>query len=159
MVATLSIVVVIAIIAINIISGFVGYKGAVRKIMNAYEDYDLNTIVSMSSELYYCMDNENYADDYFGNIISNDLGNFENQVGHKYKLTYEITDNYVMPEHKYQNLLDTLSYYDEFDSDIISKVMVVELDVTAREGRDNLTIHLELTLTKENGSWKLLYMN
>lgn len=156
--ASLAVIVVVAVIAINIISGFVGYKGAVRKIMNAYEDYDLNTIVSMSSELYYFMDDESYADDYFGDIISNDLDSFENQVGHKYKLTYEITDSYKMSDHKYEDLLDTLSYYGDFDADIISKVMIVEVDVTAKEGRDSMTIELKLTLTKEDGSWKLLYL-
>lgn len=157
--ASLGVIVIVAIIAINIILGFVGYKGVVRKIMNAYEDYDLNTIVSMSSELYSFMDDKNYADDYFGDIISNKLNNFENQVGHKYKFSYEITDSYEMSEYKYKNLLDRLSYYEDFDSDIISKVMIVEVDVTAKEGNDSMTIKLKLTLTKENGSWKLLYMN
>ena len=157
--AIIAVFVVIAIIAINIVSGLVGYKGAVRKIMNAYKNYDLNTIVSMSSDLYYFMDNESYADDYFEDIISNDLDNFENRVGHKYKLTYEITDSYDMSEHKYEDLLNTLSDYGDFDADVISKVKIVEVDVTAKGGNGSMTTELKLTLTKENGSWKLLYMN
>lgn len=158
LVAVLAVVVVIAIVIVNIVSGFVGYKGAVRKVMNAYKDYDLNTIVSMSSDLYFCMSDEDYAEDYFGSAISNDLDYFEDQVGHKYKLSYEITDHYDMSEHKYQNLLDTLSQYEDFDADIISKVMVVEMDVTAKEGRGTATLKLKLTLTKEDGDWKLLYI-
>lgn len=158
LVAVLAVVVVIAIIAVNVISGFVGYKGAVRKVMNAYEDYDLDTIVSLSSDLYFCMADEDYAEDYFGGIISRDLDHFEDEVGHKYKLSYKITDHYEMSEHKYQNLLDDLSWHEDFDADIISKVMIVELDVTAKEGRDSTTMKLELTLTKEDGDWKLLYI-
>lgn len=157
--AVLAVGIIIAIITINIVSGFVGYKGAVRKIMNAYEEYDLNTIVSMSSDFYYFMDDESYAEDYFADIISDDLDNFEEQVGHKYKLNYEITDTYEMSEHKYEDLLDTLSYFGDFDADIITKVMIVEIEVTAKDGKDSMTMELQLTLTKEDGSWKLLYMN
>lgn len=156
---SLIVVIFIAIITCDIVSGFVGYKGVVRKIMNAYEDYDLNTLVSMSSELYAYMDDENYADDYFGDFIASDLNDYETMIGHKYKLSYEITDSYELSEHKYEDLLDTLSYYGDFDSDIISKVMIVEVDVTVKEGNQSMTTKLQLTLTKEDDAWKLLYLN
>ena len=150
--------VIVAIIVFNIVSGFVGYKGAVRKIMNAYEDYDIDTIVSMSSSWYYCMTDEDYAEEHFGDVISEDLDDFENYSGHNYKFSYEITDSYKMAEHKLDNLLDTLSSCEEFDADIIDKVMIVEVETTAKSKNDTYTKKLELTLTKENGSWKLLYM-
>lgn len=152
------VLIVVALIAINIISGFFGFKGTVRKIMNAYENYDLDAITTMSSELYYYMDDESYENNYFANIIANDLENFETQVGHKYKLSYKITDSYEMSEHRYKDLLDTLSSYEEFDESIISKVMVAEIEVTAK-GDGKKTKQLNLTLSKENGSWKLLYLN
>ena len=159
LVATLLVVVIVIIVALKILSGFIGYKGAVRKIMNAYEDYNINKIVSMASDLYYTMENEDYVEEYFSEIIANDLDYFEDRVGHKYKLSYEITDSYKLSEHKFEDLLDTLSYYDDFDADIISKVMMVEIEVTAKEGRDSMTTDLRLTLTKEDGSWKLLYLD
>ncbi len=155
----LAALIIVAVIVFNIVSGFVGYKGAVRKIMNAYEDYDIDTIVSMSSDYYYCMTDENYVEEYFGDIISEDLDDFEEYSGHNYKFSYEITDSYKMAEHKLDDLLDSLSYYEEFDADIIDKVMVVEIEVVAKSKNNNYTKDLTLTLTKESGSWKLLYLN
>lgn len=153
-----AVVIVVAVIAINIVSGFVGYKGAVRKIMNAYEDYDVEAIVAMSSDMYFYRSDDSYADEYFGGIIADDLNNFENQVGHKYKISYEITDSYEMAKHNYEDLLNSLSQYGDFDADTISKIRLVELDVTAK-GEERMTTHVVLTLTKENGSWKILYIS
>ncbi len=154
----LAALIIVVVIVFNIVSGFVGYKGAVRKIMNAYEDYDIDTIVSMSSDYYYCMTDENYVEEYFGDIISEDLDDFEEYSGHNYKFSYEITDSYKMAEHKLDDLLDSLSYYEEFDADIIDKVVVVEVEVTAKSKNNDYTKELTLTLTKESGSWKLLYL-
>lgn len=158
-VSILAVIVIIAIIAIKIISGFVGYNGAVRKIMKAYEKYDVDAIASISSGLYDCFENEDYVGNYFENIISNDFDRFEENIGHNYKLDYEITDKYEMPKYKYEDLLDELSSYEDFDADVISKIMVVEVTVTAKEKDDTMTKQLELILTKEKGKWKILYMN
>ena len=149
----------VVIIALSAIISSSGYKGTVRKIMNAYKDYDVDKIVSMSSGLYDSAGKLLSADNYFGDIISDDLESFESQVGPKYKLSYEITDSYEMPKYKYESLMDTLSYYSDFDADSISKVMVVKVNVTAKKNKDSMTKKLELQLTKENGSWKLLDMN
>lgn len=154
----LAVLAIVAVIVFNIVSGFVGYKGAVHNIMNAYKDYDIDTIVSMSSDYYYCMTDENYVEKYFGDIISEDLDDFEENSGHNYKFSYEITDSYKMAEHKLDDLLDSLSSYEEFDADIIEKVMVIEIEVTAKSKRNTYNKDLTLTLTKENGSWKLLYL-
>lgn len=151
-----SIVVMITICTIT--SNFVGYKGTIRKIMNAYEKFDLKKIISLSSEFYYYVDDENYVEKYFGDTISDDLETFENLVGHDYKLTYEIIDNYKLPVYKYDDLLDTISNYDDFDSNVISDVMIVEINATAKGNDSSLTIELKIMLTKENGSWKLLYL-
>lgn len=151
------ILIVIAVIVVGIISSFVGYKGAVRKIMNAYEDYDMDTILAMSSDVYYYMD-ENYVEEYFGKTIASDLDEFGERVGHNYKLSYKITETYEMPKYRSEDVLNALSLYEDFDVDIISEILVVELEVTAKDN-ETRTMPLELTLTKEDGSWRLLYMS
>lgn len=152
-------VVVVVIIAINIISGFIGYKGAVRKIMNAYEDYDVDTLVSLTSNIrldVFDILGDDYATDYYENIVSDDLDYYENTVGHKYKLSYEITETYELTERKVDDLLDSAESYIEYIEDYdISKVMVVEVNVTAKEGNKSTDATLTIYLTKENGSWKL----
>ncbi len=155
---SLIVILVLAIFSVKISSGFIGYKGTVRKIMNAYENYDVDNIISMTSEIYYCMDDQNYVENYFADFIYKDFDNFENQVGHKYKISYEIIDSYEMSVHKYEALLDELSGYIDFDADIITKVMVVDIAVTAKEGKESFTRDLQLTLSKENKSWKLFNM-
>lgn len=150
--------VIVLVIAFNIISGFVGYKGAVRKVMNAYKDYNVDALVDMSSDLYLFYGDDSYIEYYFEESVSNDLEDFEDRVGHKYKISYEITEAYTVSDRKFNELIDSLSYYEDFDTDIISKIMVVEIEVTAKEGKKTSTKSKELYLTKESGAWKLLYL-
>ncbi len=151
-------VLVIAMIAWNIVSGFIGYKGVVRKVMNAYEDYDIETLVNMSSEYYLFDESNDYVESYFQNAISADLDYLESVVGHSYSIDYTIEDSYSMSKHKFENLLDVLSGTSDFDADIITEVMIVELGVTAK-GEQEETTTVTLTLTKEEGDWKLLYID
>lgn len=155
----IAVLVAVAILAVNIVSAFTGYKGTVRKIMNAFKEYDLNTIVSLSSSYYDAREDESDVYDNFGDIISNALDSFEERVGHKYKFSYEITYSYKMSEHKFQDLINTLSYYDEFAAENISEAMVVQVDAIAKEGNTRYIRKLKLTLTKEEGTWKLLYLD
>ena len=46
-------VAVAAIIIINVVSKFTGYNALLRKVMAAYEEYDIDTLVSLSSDIYY----------------------------------------------------------------------------------------------------------
>ena len=154
----IAIVVIVATIAFNIVSGFVGYKGVARKVMKAYKNYDIETLVSMASEYYYFYDNEDYVEEYFEDAVADDLDFFEDQMERKYRLSYKILDGYEMSEHKFDDLMDTLSYNSDFDADTIKKVMIVKVDVTAKAGKDTMTTPITLTLTKENGSWKILYL-
>lgn len=157
-----SALIIVLIIAANIISGFVGYKGTARKIMNAYTDYDIDAIISMSSDLYYNIGSEDasqrYAETYFGTNMKRVFDTFEKVVGHEYKLSYKITDSYEMSKPKYKELQKTLSKHDNFDPEIISKAMIVETKVKVKSDDNETKIDVVLTLTKENGSWKLLYL-
>lgn len=148
--------IVVLVIAINIISGFVGYKGVVRKTMNAYKNYNIDALVDISSDFFLTYGDVEY---YFEGQISSDHDYFEDRVGHKYNITYEITDSYTLSDRKFSELIYELSYYDDFDTDVISDARVVTLEVTAKDGKKIATLSKELILTKEAGSWKLLEMN
>jgi len=161
LVAVWAAIVVAIIVVINIISGFVGYKGATRKFMKAYEKYDMETIVSMASELYFYMDeDEEDIEDLFASAISYDLDTIEEYVGHKYKLSYEILESYNLSDRKYKEFVDEISDYLDFEPDMVSKIKVVELDVIAKgKGNKNITLDVQLVLTKEDGGWKILYIS
>lgn len=155
--AVLAAVVIAAIIAIVIISGSAGYKGTVNKAVNAYMDCDMDALVATSSNLYFCPDGEVFTDRYFGHCINDALNTLASHNIDKSRLSYEITENYEMSEDDYETLLNTLSVYKTFDTGIISKARTVRVNIFSKDDGSAIK-KISFTLTKENGSWKVLYM-
>lgn len=157
-VSVVAVVVVIAII-FNIVSSFTGYNGLIRKTMTAYEKYDIDTLISLSSDFYYYTPEE-YAEDYFERKVNDSLDYFETFVGQNYKITYEVNDVYTMPERKQNALMKDISdYYQEFDVGLIDDVAVANLTVTAKHGNRSTSQNMQITMTKENDEWKILYID
>ena len=98
-IAGLIVTVIIATLAVNIASNFTGYYSLLGKILNAYEDDDIDAFVSLSSNAYYYSD-ENWVENYFENSVSFSLDFFETAVGYRYNLSYEVNEIYVMSERK-----------------------------------------------------------
>ena len=154
----LVLLVAVAIIGFNVVSPFTGYNGLLRKVMTAYEKYDIDTLVSLSSDMYYYGE-EDWVDYYFDYSVGNDLDSFEASVGHSYKLTYEINETYVMSDRKVDEMLSEIEYsYPDFDVSIIEKVVVADLTVTAKQGSKSVNQDMNIVMTKENGTWRLLYI-
>lgn len=158
LVAAAAVVLVALIIVINIISGFVGSKGAARKVMNAYRDYDIDTLLEMTSDFCYVAADVWGAslEDSYENRLDNKFEYFEDRVGHDYKLKYKITDSYKLPDYRTDDLYDEMAELDDFDIGIVSKVMVIEIEVTAKGKSIDRSETWEMILTKEDGKWKLL---
>lgn len=157
LVAILAVIVVFAVIAINIVPKYTGYNGLLRKVMAAIEDYDIDTILSLSSDVFYHFD-EDYVDSYFEDTVGEILDNFDSSVGHNFKLTYEINDTYVMSERKSDELLEDLEESYDFDISSIEKIVVADLTLTAKQEKKSDDIDVEVIMVKENGSWKLLLL-
>lgn len=145
-------------IGINIITSFSGYNGLLRKVLAAYEDYDIDTLISLSSDIYY-YGSEDLAEVYFENAVGYALDYFESAVGHSYKLSYEISDTYTLSNRNFQSVLDNISWmYSEFDTSIIEKIAVAQITVTAKQGNRSVDRDLKITMSKEAGTWKVLYI-
>lgn len=158
-VAVLAALVVVAVIALNIASKYIGYNGLLRKVMTAYENYDIDTLVSLSSDMYYYGE-EDWVEYYFEYSVGNDLDSFESSVGHSYKLSYEVEETYVMSERKADEMLNEIeNTYADFDISVIDKIVVADLTLTAKQGSKSVSRELQVTMTKENGAWKLLYID
>ena len=158
-VIALAIVVVIAVLVVKIISGFTGTNGLVRKIMVAYEKYDIDTIVSLSSDMYYYNDYEDYVDEYFEYAVGSNIDSFESSVGHSYKMSYEVDEIYDLSQRKQDEMLKSIEYaYPDFDVDIISKIAVADVTVTAKQGSKSVSRTVKITMSKEGNTWKLLYL-
>ena len=142
----------------KVVTEFTGYKGLVRKVMKAYENYDIDGLVDMSSDVWF-YEMEDYVEKYFEGAVGSDLDYYEDSVGHNYKFSYEIDEMYEPSERKLVELEDDVQQiYDGFDMGMIEKVMVAHLDVTAEKGGKAVNRDVVLTLTKESGEWRLLYM-
>jgi len=150
--------VIVAVIAFNVVSQYTGYNGLLRKVMTAYENYDIDTLISLSSDMYYYGE-EDWVESYFEYSVGDDLDSFESSVGHSYKLTYEVNETYVMSERKVDEMLSEIEYsYSDFDVSVIEEVVVADLTVTAKQGSKSVNQDMNIVMTKENGTWRLLYI-
>ena len=149
----------IAVIVINVISAHTGHNGLLRKVMSAYKDYDIDTLVSMSSDAYY-YGTADYAEEYFENAVGYSLDAFEAEVGHKYTIGYAVIETYSLSNRNYDSMIEALSWtFPKFDSSIIEKIVVAEVEVTAKQGNESSSMVVRVTMTKEDGSWRVLYIN
>ena len=89
-VVALLIVAMLVVVGTKVTLSFIGTNGLVRKVMAAYEDYDIGALVALSSDMYYYSDYENYVDEYFEDSVGSNIDKFESSVGHSYKMSYEI---------------------------------------------------------------------
>lgn len=153
------IVAIIAVIAFNIASSFIGSKGLVRKVMKAYKNYDIQGLMSLSSDMYY-YGSEDESQMYFENSVGSDQDEYEEKVGHSYRLSYDINEIYDLSERRQDEMLDSIEYtYPDFDVDTISKISVASLNVTVKQGKKSITRNVNITMSKEGKDWKLLYID
>lgn len=157
-IALIAVVIVVA-ISINVVLNYTGCKGLLRKVMAAYENYDIETLISLSSDVYYYGE-EDWVESYFKNSVGSDLDVFESLVGHSYKLSYVTNEIYDMSARNRDELITGIeNTYPGFDVTLIDEIAVANLTVTATQGREEASIDIDVTMTKENGTWKILYID
>lgn len=143
----------------NIVSAFIGIKGTVRNVMNAYNDGEVDSLVEMSSDIYFYSTQE-FVEEYFANVIDTSFSTFESTLGNNYKISYKVEDEYKLPIRKLNELKAELSEaYPDFDTDTIETMAYAIVFVTAKDGNESSVIKLGITLSRENGEWKLLYID
>ncbi len=150
-------VVIFAIIAFNIISGFIGYKGVIRKHINALENCDAPAYIETLSA--YFTDAEAW-DEYdieeaIDDTLSKKLVEYEDALDGEPSIDYEITKVSEWSNSKLKNFKKDYEDNDWYDVDDISKGLTVRIKLTIKSDDDELTERKELSLVKENGSWKV----
>lgn len=150
-------ILLIAVCALTAVINNTGSKGLAGKVVKAYKDYDIDLLVDNASEIYF-LDGDGYAENYFKMILKADLDLLEEEAGHSYKLTAKITDTHSLSKHKFESLLESLESYEDFDEELISEVRIVELELCAKGKKHTETIEKELYLSKEDGTWRVLFI-
>lgn len=140
----------------KLVSEFTGYKGLVRNVMKAYESYDIDHLIDMSSDVWF-YEMADYVKEYFERTVGNNLDHYEESVGHNYKFSYEVDEIYEPSERRLMELEEDVQeiYYD-FDLGMVEKVMIARVKVTVEKGGKMVSSDVVLTLTKESGEWRLL---
>lgn len=164
------IVIALVSIAIKVTVSFTGWRGTLRKTINAYEDFDMNTLCEVASDMSYAYYNSSASDSYYGgtfstsvedqfeNVVENNLERLEELVGHDPKISYEIVDSYKLDGRNLKNLFEQAEQSGA-DTSNISKVMEVELKITAKGSKTKDTHTSVLYLVKQSDGWRVDYPN
>lgn len=158
LIIAVAIIVVIS-IGISIGSSFVGYRGAIRKFMNAYKAENAEAMVNMTCSF---MQDEKYAEIVaykYENRLESDFDSFDYHFDSKYSIKYEITNASKLSERQSKSVMEQLAsngLASEDDIDLVKKIMNVRVTITAKHGSDSTSTSKTIYLAKESGGWKLL---
>ncbi len=160
LIIALVLVVCIATVAIKVATNYTGRRGLVRKVMKAYVDYDIDSLMSMASDIYFYQDHEQYGEMYFENTVGSTIDYFENSVGHSYKTSYEIEEVYELSNRKHDELIKSLEYsYSDYDFDSIKNISAAKVKITAKQDKKSVNSTIQITMVKEGDKWKVLTIN
>ena len=150
------------IIVLNIVLSNTGYKGTMNKYFNAIEDYDVDAATELISDATYATGWYDYDEaefeenkkDYVKENVSSTLESFEDKVGNKVKIKYEIVDAEKISDRKYDEFLETLEEVYDYDTSNITKVMEVDYTLNLKGKKNKRTVYPPtMYLIKEDGKW------
>ena len=141
-------------------SSFIGKKGLIRQVMNAYKADSVYDLVDLSSDVYYYSYYSDDAEDYFEDRLDLIVDYFDSTVGYDYKLSYKINGIHTLSDRQLNNELDDIADdYDGFNVGSIEKMAIAEVTLTVKQGSRHVDRVMEITMTKEDDGWRLLYIN
>ena len=155
---TAVVVIVIAAIALSIVPKYIGTQGLVRQVMNSYKNYDIEKLVSLSSGMY-DYDSDEELETAYRYDIGEGLDYLEANVGHTYKFSYKINETYTLSQRKEEEVIENIeTWYPDFDTSTIKKIVVSNVTMTATQGTSTASQDINVVMSKEDGTWKVLYL-
>lgn len=142
---------VVLIIVISIIVSNTGYKGAVKSFMKAYKDQDIDTMISMSSDIATDAQDDDTID-YLTEMAENHYEHVDDKCGDT-KIKYEITNVKELSKSKlgdYKDIFDEL----DLDSSEVEEGKKITLLITYDGDKRTKTHKATMVMFKENGEWK-----
>lgn len=150
------VLVVVSVTAVNIISSFTGYKGAINKGFNAFKDEDIDTLMTLTSEIKYHNMDSNAMEDDVSKSVTSTLDSYESQVGHDMSLSYELKKSHKLSDRKYKEFLKYAESNYNYDTSDISEIYLAEIKIYAKGsfGEEGYNSN-EFYVIKEADSWYL----
>lgn len=150
--------VVVLVVGISVGSGFVGYKGAIRKYMKAYENMDAEKVFSMLSNVY-TQYSEDFEDEFVDQLTDTFADEVEEKFGTDLKIKYEIVKADKLSDRKFDKVIEDLEgdLSDDVSFDDIKEIREVKLKVviSGSEKKTPKKDRMEFYLFKEGGEWKI----
>ena len=134
-----------------------GRQGLIKQVIKAYEKEDIDSMIRLSSDIYRGKRIDGLtAEEYFRNVMGSSADYYENAVGHNYKLTYKILDLYDRSQRRQNEYVNSImELYPYFSASTITAMSAAEVEITAKRGSSMVTEYKKITMSKEDGNWKL----
>lgn len=149
------IVIFVAILTINIVNENTGYNAVIKKAMKAVESSDIDSLVAMSSDMFFYKNNPDIEKKY-KSTVTDCFKTFNSGVGDDYKLSYTVEKTFSPAAGEYNQWIETVKHdYPDFDVSKIDKAVYSYITVSAKESKRSVSTKIKIIMTKENGKWKL----
>lgn len=154
---------VVGTLGVKAIKYFTGYQPTLNKMCKGLEDFDMDTLESLASDLsnkYYKYRwgvNHDYLADY-KEKVSDKLDYYEENVGAIKSISYEITDENEYSKRKIKEVQEKFADYTDVKFETIEKIVLVDLRLEVEGKNDTETFYIsDLILIKEKSGWKIFY--
>ena len=155
--------IVVLVIAVNIIRANTGYKPVIKKMVKAYQDFDLTGLESITSDVAYSIIDDNYSrepQEVYKDRVEDALDDMEEDVGGTIKsIKIEYTDEQVISDRKLESIKMNLVKNYNYDTDAIKKIVKVSFKLTVKGPKKTKSYPVSVYMIKENGKWKVCSTN
>lgn len=157
-IAMIAVPVVAVILVLVIVFGAIvpnaGYKGTIKKFLNAIEDQNVEKYMEYSNS--YDFDGDYYDDDYVEDYLDDLYEDLEYKYGENIKLSYKIEDCDKLTEDRLDDIQERYDDSEDCDDIEIEKGYDITGTLTIK-GKDMDRDYEEMSfiLIKEDGKWKI----
>lgn len=163
LIAAVVILILVAVIVVNVAVRFTGYKGALRTMVNALEDFDMDALEKVTSGISNEIYGLQYGDDlsrHYEDMVTRKLDYYEDDLGPIRSIKFQITGESEFSDRRIRKVEEWLEEKYGIDTDGlgIKKIMALDLTLTVKGSKGTEKYYVQdLYLIKERGGWKIYY--
>lgn len=160
-VGAIAAIVIVAVVVVRALFFSSGYDSLVKKTMNAMNNYDVSTLVSISSSYTSSISLAGYdLQEYYDDLVVDYLENFDDDIGYGYTIDYKVVSEYTMTSEQLATYFNSQSSWLDYSniSSYFDSMAIVTVQSTATNGALSDYQIIQIYLTKESGKWKLFML-
>ncbi len=152
---TLLFVVILGVICVSwwVYTEKTGPKGVLKKTMQAYEAYDIDGLILISSDMYFYGDMD--VEQEFKFMLDRGWDLLSCELGENYEFSYEVKEMYPISGRQLYSVKEKAEQrYSGFNINDIEKIVVADLEITGKKDEKEVTKQLKVFLSKEEEGWR-----